>query len=544
MRRRASNVYERPSFLAKVGGVVFTLTLLAFVLIARSAPHAEAQGGRRSTSADTTALIAAEARAAARLRDAESALARARAQRRTLARARDAITPGAVAHRDSLLAASAELTRLLERSDDAPLVASFRALGTAAPMSGDPRVKQLLDSLNDLDKARADFSSSDGVDPIFVALTARVGSVGHELEALARARRAAMRREIESLAPPPPAASIIDTIPLEAVRDSAARAQAMVAQQLVTARIADSTVRANTDDTAGIFGVGLATLVLAALVVAAVVALAAALTLELRWPRVADAAEAESLSGARVLVTIGAKVEEPDRHRRSSDREIPPAIEQSSDPFRLLYGQVADATFDLTTIAVTGEHPYVTATVAANLAAIAARSGRPTLLLDTDFREQAVAKMMGVPSVAWHCRRARAQTWLGRRDHECAREQRAFDRCAAEWRTRRNVAGGHGGVFGRGRAAEPEVRDRGAERVDAGAGDDDGGGRRGWRGGDLFAERAKHARVAPGYARVPGGERCENARDRAVGSCGSGAARAGVGEEGGGIDELMCCARH
>jgi hypothetical protein len=398
MRRRASNVYERPTFLAKVGGIVFTLSLLAFVVIARSARHAAGQGAHRSVSVDTAALIAARTRAAARLRDAESALAHARAQRRAIAQARDAVPPSAVAHRDSLVAASAELTRLLQRSDDAPLVASFRALGTAAPMSGDPRVVQLLDSLNDLDKARADFSSSDGVDPIFVALTARVGSVGHELEALVRAKRAAIRREIESLAPPPLVTSTIDTMPLAVVRDSAARAQAAIAQQLSTARVVDSTARANTDDTAGIFGVGIATLVLAALVVAAVVALAAALALELRWPRVADVAEAESLSGARVLVTIGPRVDEPDRQRRSSDREIPPAIEQSSDSYRLLYGQLADATFDLTTVAVTGEHPYVTATIAANLAAIAARSGRPTLLLDTDFRVQAVARMMGVPS--------------------------------------------------------------------------------------------------------------------------------------------------
>ena len=148
---------------------------------------------------------------------------------------------------------------------------------------------------------------------------------------------------------------------------------------------------------------GVATLVLAAAVVAAVVALAIALTLELQWPRVADVAEAEALSGARVLVTVGERSEEPERQRRSSDREVPPSIEQSSDAYRLLYGQLADATFDLTVIAIAGDHPFVTVSVAANLAAIAARSGRPTLLLDTDFREQPVAKMMGVaptPGVA------------------------------------------------------------------------------------------------------------------------------------------------
>ena len=93
----------------------------------------------------------------------------------------------------------------------------------------------------------------------------------------------------------------------------------------------------------------------------------------------------------------------PERQRRSADHEVPPSIEQSSDAYRLLYGQLADATFDLTVIAIAGDHPYVTVSVAANLAAIAARSGRPTLLLDTDFRVQPVAKMMGIsptPGVA------------------------------------------------------------------------------------------------------------------------------------------------
>jgi len=390
-------VYARPLFLARVGGATFALTLLAFALLAHSASRAEGRGAPRAAPADTAVLRVHEQRAAARLRDAENALATARAGHLASAMQRDAIAPEMRARRDSLAAAAAELTRLLERSDDAPLVASFRALGTAAPMMGEPRVARLVDSLNDLDKARSDFGSSDGVDPIFVALTARVGSIGHELEALARAKRAAMHREIESLTPPPIVGSTTDTIPLEASRDSAARERAAIAAQLAGALRADSIARARDDDGPGMFGVGIPTLVLAAVVVAVVVALAMALALELQWPTVADVSEAETLSGTRVLVTIGEKTEEPQRQRRSSDREIPPSIEQSSDAYRLLYGQLADATFDLTVIAVAGDHPFVTASVAANLAAIAARSGRPTLLLDTDFRIQPVAKMMGVP---------------------------------------------------------------------------------------------------------------------------------------------------
>lgn len=389
-------MYERPHFLAKAVGAAFVVTLLALALLARSTTHAEPNGAGRAPRVDTAALVSAEERASAQVSEAETALAMERARRRAGTIPGDAIAPAVRARRDSLAAASADLTRLLKRSDDAPLVASFRALGNAAPMRAEPRVARLLDSLNDLDKARSDFGASDGVDPIFVALTARVGSIGHELEGVARAKRAAIRREIDSLTPAPVAGSTVDTVALEAARDSAAHAQSVAASQLAAGRRADSIARAREEDAPGIFGVGIPTLVLAAMVVAVVAALALALTLEMRWPSVADVTEAESLSGTRVLVTIGEQSEEPDRQRRAADREVPQFIEQSSDAYRLLYGQVADVRFDLTTMAVAGDHPFVTASVAGNLAAIAARSGRPTLLLDTDFRVQPVARMLGI----------------------------------------------------------------------------------------------------------------------------------------------------
>ena len=404
MRRRASNVYGRPVFLAKVGAVAFAVALLASILIARSATHETGDSVPRENIADTAALDSLERRAASRLNETERALAAARATRRASALRSDEIAPAARERRDSLSAAVAVITHLLERSNDAPLVASFRAIGTATPMSGVPRVAQLLDSLNDLDKARADFGASDGADPIFIALTAHVALVGHELEAVARSKRAAMRHTIDSLTPAPLKSAAIDTAPLLSARDSAARLQSAAALRLASARTVDSISRARDDESSpGMFGVGIATIVLAAAVVAAVVSLAIALLLELQWPRVADVTEAELLSGTRVLVTVGPKSDAPERQRRSADREVPPSIEQSSDAYRLLYGQLADATFDLNVVAIAGDHPYVTVSVAANLAAIAARSGRPTLLLDTDFRVQPVAKMMRVsptPGVA------------------------------------------------------------------------------------------------------------------------------------------------
>ena len=397
MRRRASNVYARPVFLAKIGGVVFAIALVTFLSLARAGAREAKPGVVRL---DTAALLLAERRAAQRLADAEALLATARARRMSALQS-ETISPAARARRDSLAAASAELAGLITRAAGAPLAASYRALGRAPAMAGAPRVAQLIDSLNDLEKARSDFGSSDGADPIYVALTARVGAIGREIEGAARARRVEMRGAIDSLTPPPVTGAATDTMPRARARESAVREHAGAVRAVASARMADSVARVREErEKTGLFGVGTGTLVIAAVVLAIVTAFAISLAIELRWPRLADVAEAEALSGARVLVTLGRPEAAPERQRqrRAADREAPPSIEQSSDAYRLLYGQLADATFDLTLIAIAGDHPLVTAAVAANLAAIAARGGRSTLLMDTDFRVQPVARMMRVPA--------------------------------------------------------------------------------------------------------------------------------------------------
>ncbi|HEY7861096.1 MAG TPA: hypothetical protein VIB98_06590, partial [Gemmatimonadaceae bacterium] len=402
MRRRARNVYSRPLFLAKIGGVAFVVVLATFVSLARVGAREARPDDVRP---DTAALLSAERRSAQRLAEAEASLATARARRMSALQS-EMISPAARARRDSLAAASAVLAGLLERADGAPLAASYRALGTTPALAGAPRVAGLVDSLNDLDKARSDFGSSDGVgvDPIFVALTARVGAIGRAIEAAARERRAAMRRTIDSLTPPPVSDAATDTMPLALSRELSMREHDSAVHALVSARRADSAERARVErEASGLFGVGTGTLAVTAAVLAIVTAFAIALAIELRWPRLSDLAEAEQLSGARVLVTVGRDDAPAERQRRAADQEAPTSIEQSSDAYRVLYGQLASATFDLTLIAIAGDHPFVTVAVAANLAAIAARSGRPTLLMDTDFRVQPVAKMMRVspgPGVA------------------------------------------------------------------------------------------------------------------------------------------------
>ena len=103
--------------------------------------------------------------------------------------------------RDSLAEAMGSLARLLRRTEEAPLVASWRALGASPLLQRSARVRQIVDSLVEVDRSRSDFGAAGGVDPIFVALTARAAELGKELEGIAEARRASLRAEMDRLPP-------------------------------------------------------------------------------------------------------------------------------------------------------------------------------------------------------------------------------------------------------------------------------------------------------------------------------------------------------
>ena len=97
--------------------------------------------------------------------------------------------------RDSLAAQVAQLGRLLARAENAPLLGSYRALAEAPAMRGDASVNQLLDSLVEIERERESYNAVGGVDPVFVALTARANELGRAIEAVAIARRAGAARD-------------------------------------------------------------------------------------------------------------------------------------------------------------------------------------------------------------------------------------------------------------------------------------------------------------------------------------------------------------
>jgi hypothetical protein len=106
--------------------------------------------------------------------------------------------------RDSLADRVAQLGRLLARTENAPLLGSYRALAEAPAMRGDVSVSQLLDSLVEIERERESYNAVGGVDPVFVALTARANELGRAIEAAAVSRRADLRRQMAALAPAPP----------------------------------------------------------------------------------------------------------------------------------------------------------------------------------------------------------------------------------------------------------------------------------------------------------------------------------------------------
>lgn len=417
MAARARNALRRPVFIGTVSLVIFATALIAIVVVPQQARHA-ATAMRPAASArpDTEPTVVALREAERQVAQAESSVVVARTQigqmiaAAAAAVAADTTTGGGEQslgvrnRRDSLGADVSLLNGLLTRAANAPLLASYRALAEAPPMRGDVRVKQLLDSLVDIERERESYNAVGGVDPVFVALTARANELGHSIEVLADARRAATQRALDSLAPPPPAVQAIATAPLP---DTMARLKAVDTARTVAAEVAARLAReraelhaldlreARARDLANV-GASPTAMLAAALVFGAMLGFGAALLDEVRRPRVASAYEVERATGMRVLGVVKPLPRSPERGRRASDREGPPYIDPGADGHQLIYLSVATAGANVVMATVTGDSPAVSAVVAINFAAIAAQEARDTLLIDTDTSSSAVASALRV----------------------------------------------------------------------------------------------------------------------------------------------------
>lgn len=394
-------------FIGAVSIVTFALSLLALVIVPQQARRAAAAirppaAARPDTESTSSALKEAERQIAA----AESAIVAARAELTQIVTATAAVTAtdtvaggqmisaGLRTRRDSLASQIEQLGRLIARSENAPLLGSYRALAQSPSMQGDPRVKVLLDSLVEIERERDSYSAVGGVDPVFVALTARANELGRNIEALANIRRTALRSDLALLAPPAPvmpaalaARPLPDTLEKISARDAVRAAAGGVAARLARERaeLVQMDLReARARDLANL-GASPSAMLAAALVFGAVLGFGIALFDEVRRPRIGDAFEAERATGVRVLGVIDPLPLSPERGRRASDRNGPPHIDPGADGHQLIYLTIATAGSSTVMTTITGDNPAISAIVAVNFAAIAADEARATLLVDTDM---------------------------------------------------------------------------------------------------------------------------------------------------------------
>jgi Mrp family chromosome partitioning ATPase len=405
---RTRNTLRHPLRLAAISGTVFTGALVLLILAPRDARRASREIVPLSTHwRDTVPLLRAVDSTSRRVAAAESTLAvrRALAARPAYVPPPDTLPTATRAKRDSLTAASADLARLLERAENSPLPQSYRALGESPALATDARVRAMLDSLADVEREREDFGAGGGVDPIFVALTARATAIGRSIQAIAEARASAIRDSLAALRPAPVSAPVVvtvDTLGPLARRDSALARHDSVAAALDEARRANVVTDRQLREArarANVVAPPMAILA-ASFVLGATLGFAVALMIEIGAPRVSDLQEAERVTGTRVLAVVRPREIPPERARRKADLRLPPLIDPTSDAYRLLASHASVSGATRAVVTVTGDVPSVTATIAANIAAVSANEMRSTMLVDADLEHRPVASVLRLPSTS------------------------------------------------------------------------------------------------------------------------------------------------
>ena len=389
---RARNVLRRPLRIAVIGLIVFVVTLVTLVAIPRQVQRAAAVvAPAPSEWRDTAGLIVAADQDRARLDSAEASLGAIRAllARPAPAPAVDSMPPETLIKRDSLAASVTTLARLITRVEQSPLAASYRALADAPSLRNEPSVRALVDSLVDVERERDAFGAVGGIDPNYVALTARATEIGHAIQEIADVKRAQLQREAEALtpAPPPPVARpAIDTLRRVARRDSVRAMLAARTRLLDDARRTNAAVERRAERARELANVSAPPLALlaASLVLGVAAGFAGTLLGEARRPRVADVREAERATGLRVLAYMQPYEPPPERVRRRADRELPPLLEPGADGYRFLYLQLSGMMPGSWVITVAGQDSSLAAVIAANVTALAALDARASVLIDAD----------------------------------------------------------------------------------------------------------------------------------------------------------------
>jgi len=389
---RAKNAIRRVAVLGGVATAVFIFAIIAFVLVPKKA-------SQRAQLVAATIEVKQDSTPAARVRD-QARTRTATADSLLSVAGVDTFPPAMVARRESLSVAISRLGALIRRAEDAPLPSSYRTLGASSLVAAEPQMQSLLDSLAAVERDRAAYGAVGATDPGYAALSSKASNIGRTITAVAVAKRDRLRVELGSIRPAaaPRAPTFVDT--LRYLIDRANATAILQNANVEVARIRAQNQRVDNEmehsrDLANL-GAPPWAMLAAALVLAAALGFAGSLGLELKRPHVADAREAEQVSGERVLTVIGPSATVVERSRRQTDAAAPPLIDVVSEAYRTMYLHIASVGAGLPVVTVTGDEPEIVGTVASNLAASAAYEARSALLVDVDASTCSVAAVLRV----------------------------------------------------------------------------------------------------------------------------------------------------
>lgn len=452
---RTRNAARHGLIIAGFGAIVMIATLLAFVLLPRQADRAlTAAVAAMPTMRDTLQLLALRERADTNRQRAELQRTTARQALAATLGITDSIADSTVAMavaRDTLLR---DLLKQIVRARQTPLAESYLTLADAPALLRDERtrlaVKALRDSIERLSRDRETYAALSGPDALYALMTTRLTRMGERLLVVAE-------RVLVSVANPAatPATAPATTPATAAVSDSSARTtpsrdsgvvtppMPIMTRVLLTDTLLENAVQRAVDslvqlDTALAVArrfndsleagksalrarmqvsIPPVAMLLASLVLGLSGGFAVALWRELRRPTVGDAQELESLTRSRVIVNARDDARRFGRRGRKGETQVP-VLSFTNDAWPLLHLTLSHIGDMAREVQVLADQPTVAGAVGLNLASVAARESRATVIVDAALRAGAVVPLLpsgALIPAADHDQRGANDSWDGSR---------------------------------------------------------------------------------------------------------------------------------
>ena len=414
-------------FISAIGAAAVIVTLLALVSLPREADRVmRAQLDALPQPRDTTLLLDSLARA--RERQVAAVAVASSAKQDAPASAVATVVASSASATDSvslpLDSASVELQQQISRARSAPLVESYRALADSRLLRNDTRLRELVDSIEQLDREREAYAALGGPDARYASFTARLAALGARLirigegrlESYDKERRQQYTSRTESsssrnvtrtgaldnldktsgintkldqqqsmLTVQSPLAESTLALMVNATADSVRRIELALREASAANDTLESqrqTIRARSD-----LAIPPLAMLFAALVIGLAIGYASAIIREMRRPTVGDVAEAERVSHSRVIVHKGnAQPPAENRHRRRIDKTLPPVIQPNAEAWQQLHLILSGLGDVVSSIQVISDQPLLESSLAINLAGAAARESRATLIIESPDR--------------------------------------------------------------------------------------------------------------------------------------------------------------